>query len=162
MPSSSKKPLVYLETSFISYLTARVSPNPKIALDQSATRRWWDEERRKYNLRISEIVLNEARKGDSDQVRLRLSVLDGIPSLPVTIEASRLAARLLSVHALPASSEADAVHIAIAATFGVHFLLTWNCRHIANAATLPLTTKTILEAGYACPSIATPVQLLEV
>jgi hypothetical protein len=159
--TNTQKPLVYLETSFVSYLTARVSANPKIALDQSATRRWWEEERMHYELRVSEIVLNEIGKGDAEQVRQRIALLDGIPSLPVTPAMKRLAGKLLAAHALPPNAEADAVHIAIAAVAGARFLLTWNCRHIANATMLPLTVETVSKAGYRCPSITTPAQLLE-
>lgn len=72
MPSKPKKPLVYLETSFISYLTARVSSNPKLALDQAATRRWWEEEAANYRLCVSDIVIDEAGKGDVRQVEMRM------------------------------------------------------------------------------------------
>ena len=161
MPSSSKKPLVYLETSFISYLTARVSPIEKVARDQSATRRWWEKEGPKCELFISEIVQDEARDGDPLQSALRAVILAPLRSVSATPEAFRLSSKLLAAHALPATSSTDALHIALATIYGADFLLTWNCRHIANSVTLPVTIRTIIDAGYRPPVIATPAQRLE-
>ena len=161
MPHPRAKPLVYLETSFISYLTARVSPIEKVARDQSATRRWWEQEGPKCELFISEIVLDEARLGDAVQVAARSEILQPLRSVLVTPEMRRLADRILETHALPPNSSADALHIAASAVSGADMLLTWNCRHIANSSTLPKTIETIIRAGYRCPIIATPLQRLE-
>ena len=155
------KPLVYLETSFISYLTARVSPVEKVARDQSATRRWWEQEGPKCNLFVSEIVLDEARLGDPSQTALRTEVLGGLRSVAMTREAFHLSERLLSAHALPPNSTTDALHIALATVYGADFLLTWNCRHIANSVTLPITIHVLTSAGYRSPIITTPYQRLE-
>ena len=154
MPTAPAKPLVYLETSFISYLTARVSSDPKLALDQAATRRWWEGDAPKCDLFVSEIVLDEAKNGDPVQSALRTKVLRDLRSVPSTSEAFRLSARLLAVHALPENSSTDALHVALAVVYGADILLTWNCRHIANPTTLPLTMKTIAESGYRCPANA--------
>lgn len=161
MPTAPAKPLVYLETSFISYLTARVSSDPKLALDQAATRRWWEEESAKYLLCISDIVIDEAGKGDALQVAARKEIIADLEVLPVSPEAERLANRLIAVHAIPAQYKADAFHVGIAAVSGAKFLLTWNCRHIANHEILPLTMETVTLAGYRCPWIETPAQFLE-
>lgn len=161
MLSKHKKPLVYLETSFISYLTSRVSADPKLALDQAATRRWWDDDAPKCELFVSEIVIDEAMDGDPVQSALREEILHDLRSVPSTDEAFRLSSRLLAAHALPPNSSTDALHVALAVVYGADILLTWNCRHIANPATLPLTMKTIAESGYRCPAITTPALRLE-
>ena len=161
MPSRPARPLVYLETSFISYLAARVSPVEKVARDQSATRRWWEQEGPKCELFVSEIVLDEARLGDAMQVAARSEILQPLHSVLITPEMRHLADLILDAHALPANSSADALHIAVAAVSGANMLLTWNCRHIANTTTLPKTIETVIRAGYRCPIIATPMQRLE-
>lgn len=162
MPSRfSSKPLVYLETSFISYLTARVSSDEKTARWQVATRRWWEQIAPTCDLFVSDTVLREATKGDSEQVSRRMAVLSGIPVVESTDEVFRLAKRLLAAHAIPPDSTTDAVHVAAATVYKADVLLTWNCRHIANSTTLPITCRTLLEAGYDCPAIATPEQRLE-
>ncbi|MBR1836695.1 MAG: type II toxin-antitoxin system VapC family toxin [Kiritimatiellae bacterium] len=161
MPTARTKPLVYLETSFISYLTARVSSDEIIARRQAATHRWWETEGAKYTPVVSEVVWAEALNGDAEQVSLRTELIKPFGSLPLTREAQSLADKLLAAHAIPPNSTTDALHVAIAATAGASLLLTWNCRHIANSETLPKTVLTIERAGYPCPAIATPIQRLE-
>ena len=161
MPTAQSRPLVYLETSFISYLTARVSSDEKTARWQMSTRRWWEEVAPVCDLFVSDTVIREAAKGDPEQVSKRMAALDGIPVVESTEEVLRLARRLLAAHAIPPDSTTDAVHVAAATIYKADVLLTWNCRHIANSSTLPITCRTILEAGYDCPAIATPEQRLE-
>ena len=161
MPSKPQKPLVYLETSFISYLISRVSSNEIVARRQAATHRWWETEKEKYTPVVSEVVWAEALDGDAEQVARRTELIKPFLSLLVTPEAQILADALLSAHAIPPNSTTDALHVAIAAVSKVSLLLTWNCRHIANSETLPKTIVTIERAGYACPAIATPAQRLE-
>lgn len=50
---------VYLETTVVSYLAAEGSANPVTAMRQAVTRRWWEQERHKYDLFVSEAVENE-------------------------------------------------------------------------------------------------------
>ena len=161
MKSSRKKPLVYLETSFVSYLTARVSRDEKVARDQSATRRWWEDEGPKCDLFVSELVFEEAACGDEVLSAARLDIIRPLRSVSVFPEVRRLADAILESHALPANSSADALHIALAAVYRADMLLTWNCRHMANSTTLPKTVETVVKAGYHCPIIATPLQRLE-
>ena len=162
MPTAPAKPLVYLETSFISYLTAPFSADEKIARDQVASRRWWDEESPKFDLMVSDLVIEEARKGNSERVKARMSILETLRLVSESDESMALTQALLAAHALPQNSSTDAAHISIAAVHRADIVLTWNCRHIANPVTLPLTAITIHAAGYRCPALATPMQLLEV
>lgn len=161
MPSKPAKPLVYLETSFVSYLTAPFSADEKIAREQLATRRWLEEEGPKCELIVSDIVVQEAGRGNPDQAKLRLAFLEKVRTVPETPQVQTLTKLLLDAHALPPNSVTDASHIAIAAVHGADIVLTWNCRHIANPITLPLTVSTLHDAGYKCPALATPAQLLE-
>ena len=161
MPAAHAKPLVYLETSFISYLTAPFSADEKIARDQVASRRWWEEERAKCDLMVSFAVWREIGDGNPDKAKGRESIIKAIRSIPASADATRLANMLLAAHALPANSSTDALHIALASVAGADILLTWNCRHIANPVSLPKTVEVVLSAGFKCPALATPAQLLE-
>ena len=161
MSTSRKKPLVYLETSFISYLVSDFSSNEKTARWQLATRRWWTEIGPSCHLIVSDVVLREAAKGDNEQITRRMEVLAKIDVVESTEESLRLAQCPLKANAIPPNSTTDAVHVAIATTYKADLLLTWNCRHIANSSVLPKTYKTIIESGYDCPAIATPEQQLE-
>lgn len=150
---------VYLETSFVSYLVARRSRDLIMAARQQVTLDWWEQERQKYELFVSEIVLQEARAGDLTEVTKRLNALAGLPILDVPTEASRLAGLLLSRGILPPKAGADAVHIAVATVHGMDYLLTWNLKHIANAQVRKLVARIFRAEGYESPEICTPEEL---
>ena len=157
-----KKLRVYLETSFVSYLTGKETTNAKIASDQAHTRRWWEEERGKCEVFVSSYTLDESRDGAPEQVKRRLDAVDGIPSVLFDkVSVVELAQKLIDGRALPEGESADALHIAAASVAGMDVLLTWNCRHMANPHTLPLTRDIVSKAGYVCPAVMTPKTFLE-
>jgi predicted nucleic acid-binding protein len=125
------KTSVYLETTIISYLTAWPSRDLLVASCQQVTRQWWEESRSEHQLYVSRIVLDEIRSGDSQASQERLAVIEAIPTLEVTKEVVQLAQVLLQ-QCIPAKAANDTLHISIAANNGIDYLLTWNCRHIAN------------------------------
>lgn len=124
---------VYIETTVVSYLTARSSRDVVLAAHQTLTREWW-RGRTAYQLRVSQLVLDEAAAGDPLMRARRLRALRGIPVLPLTDAATRLAKELVRRGALPKTAIVDAFHIGVAAAHEVTYLLTWNCKHLANAA----------------------------
>src|SRR5438552_5742905 len=128
---------VYVETTVVSYLTARPSRDVVIAGHQQTTHEWWDTRRGSYELCASQLVLQEAAAGDPQAAQERLEVLQAMTLLETTVEALALAKELIRAGALPTKAADDALHIAVAATNGVPFLLTWNCRHLANATMRP-------------------------
>jgi hypothetical protein len=155
------RPKLYLETTIPSILTSRPSGDLLKARIQQTTRAWWDIQRSRYDIWISRLVLHEANKGDPDAAKQRSEVLAPFALLRDNERTDALAAQLLTECGLPARAEADATHIAIAAVHSIDFLLTWNCTHLANAALLPKIMHICNGAGYACPKICTPTQLLE-
>jgi hypothetical protein len=161
MTDARQKPVVYLETSFVSYLTARKPKDPKNAAKQEATLRWWEEEGPKWHPVVSEAVRTESEDGDPEAVERRLAFLEDFESMDVSAEAEALATRLMKAIRLKEKYRTDAVHMALAAIRGADLLLSWNCRHIANSTTIPKVVATLALAGYACPAIATPRQRLE-
>lgn len=155
------KAAVYVETSVFSYLTAWRSPQLVMAANQEATRDWWDSRRPKFELFVSAIVVQEAAAGDSDAAKRRLNEIGNLPELDVSAEVEQLAEQLLNGAALPEKAKADALHIAVAAVHGMDFLLTWNCKHIANAAMRSNIEAICRQAGYEPPVICTPLELME-
>ena len=146
---------VYVETSVVSYLTARSSRDVVLAAHQKLTQAWW-RRRRTYDLCISQLVLDEASAGDPEMRRRRLRALRGLRVLPLTPSATELARALIRRGALPQKATVDAFHIAIAAAHDVEYLLTWNCKHLANAA-MRSTIETVCRAqGLNPPIICTP------
>lgn len=155
------KPKVYIETSVISYLTARPSNDLRAMANQSSTQDWWDTQRSHHDLYLSEFVLSEASRGNPEAARRRLVAMEGLPLLQTTEEVRSLAKALIQRHALPAKAEIDAYHVAIAACHGIEYLLTWNCTHIANAHTRPKIEATCRALGLAPPIICTPLELTQ-
>jgi hypothetical protein len=102
----------------------------------------------------------EASAGHPEAARRRLEALQGIAELPIDQEVQALADRLVSQGGVPAGAEADALHIAVAAVHRMDYLLTWNFRHIDNAATKPIIRSICTDAGYSCPEICAPMELL--
>jgi predicted nucleic acid-binding protein len=151
-------PTVYVETSVISYLTAKPSRNIVIAAHQQVTRRWW-RSRNSYRVFVSQIVRDEAAVGDLTARARRLRALRGVPALAVTDEATRLAGELVRRGALPRKATIDAFHIGIAAAHQIEYLLTWNCKHIANATMRGTIEAICRSAGLTPPIICTPEEL---
>ena len=155
------EPRVYIETTVISYLTARPARDVVIAGHQQSTRDWWATASERFELVIPELVREEAGAGDPDAVRARLTLLASLALLDATAEAQELAERLVSASAVPEAAIRDAAHIAIAAANGIEYLVTWNFRHIANAVTRPRIESVCRQAGFESPVICTPEELME-
>lgn len=147
---------VYIETSIVGYLTARSRDSVIFQARQQLTRSWWNT-RESYELVTSQLVLDEARSGDPAAARERLDLLEAIPLLDIEHpDVEPLAERLIQAHLLPEKASADARHVAVSTVFGVDYLLTWNCKHIANAETLPQIYGLLRDSGFDPPLITTP------
>jgi hypothetical protein len=154
--------VVYVETSVVGYLTARSREAVVFLARQELTREWWFRRRANYDLAISQLVLDEAARGDDQAAAERLRLLAGIPVLGTEdprIDA--IADELLAARLLPEKARSDATHMAIGTVHAVDYLLTWNCKHIANAATLPKVYRLLTNMGYSPPLIVTPEEFSE-
>jgi hypothetical protein len=125
------KSRVYLETSVVSYLMALPSRDIVRAAHQQLTRDWWAA-REQFELFTSQIVLDEAMRGDPDAAARRLSALQGVALLDVTDQAHEIAARFLAGGVMP-----------------------------ANASIRGKIEATCRAAGFQPPLICTPEELLE-
>ena len=158
----SDKLKVYLETSFVNYLTGRSTSNVKIATEQAYTRQWWETEREKCEVFVSGYTISESESGGAEYVERRMEAIKGVSVITEDAErVAELAKKLLEGHAIPEGEVTDAMHIASAAIAGMDVLLTWNCRHMANPHTLPKTRSIVTSAGYVCPAVMTPKTFIE-
>jgi predicted nucleic acid-binding protein len=151
---------VYIESSVVSYLAARPSRDLVIAGHQVSTAEWWREYRDQYEVFISPLVVEEISAGDPTAAAKRLEAVNGIASLSISEEAEAIAEALLSAKAVPANSSRDALHIAISATQGIDYLLTWNFKHINNASTRILVTNVVSKFGLVCAVLCSPEELM--
>jgi predicted nucleic acid-binding protein len=151
---------VYIETSIVGYLTARPSNNLILMANLEITREWWDTRREQFTLYISQVVLDEVERGDAEMAARRLKILRDLPLLEVNETVQSLAAQFLAKSNLPPKASDDALHIAAATVYGLDYLLTWNCKHIANAQIQKKLAQISIEAGYELPTICTPYELM--
>ena len=149
---------VYVETTIVSYLTARPSRDVVLAAHQTLTRDWW-RKRSAYQLWVSQLVLDEAAAGDQLLRARRLRALRGIPVLLLTDAATQLAKELVLQGALPEKATVDAFHIGVAAAHQMKYLLTWNCKHLANAAMRGTIEAVCRSEDLSPPIICTPEEL---
>lgn len=151
---------VYLETTIFSYLAARSSRDLITAANQQLTHEWWDRRRADFMLCLSEAVLREVRAGDAQTAARRSNLTADLPVLAITDEVIALAEALVQRGPLPPTAATDAVHIAVAAVHTVDYLLTWNCKHIANAEMRPRMLAVCEQRGHRVPLICTPAELM--
>jgi predicted nucleic acid-binding protein len=151
---------VYIETSIVSHASAWPSSDVQIAAIQHQARQWWSLERPKFELVTSQLVIDEASMGDPSAAADRLKLLDGLPTVPIDNEVRNLARDILSASIMPQKAAADALHVAAAAVAGIQYLLTLNCKHIANAHELPRIYRLLDERGFGQLLICTPAEFL--
>ena len=151
---------VYIETSIVSYLRQLPSTQVVTSARQLLTHRWWDDQRENYELVVSQYVIDEASAGDPGLAAERLETLEGIPLLPNAPEIPQIANEIMTLGVLPAKAQVDALHIAVVAHHRIQYLLTWNCKHIANAKILPRIYNALTDLGIPIPIICTPEEML--
>jgi len=154
------KSRLYLETTIPSYLTSQPSRDLIVAGHQQITREWWETRRHTFQLFISQLVVDEVGAGDPGAARKRLKVLQDLPLLDITPEVADVASSILASGKVPRKAATDAAHIAIAAVYGMDFLVTWNCVHIANAAIAKALASICRKHACECPVICTPEELM--
>lgn len=152
--------IVYIETSIVSHASAWPSSNIQIAAVQHQARQWWSVERHRFELVTSQLVIDEASAGDPSAAIERLKLLDGVATVPISEDVRTLAREIVSTSLMPQKAAADALHVAAAAVAGVQYLLTLNCKHIANAHELPRIYRLLDERGFGQLLICTPAEFL--
>lgn len=155
-----KKQRVYIETSIVSYLTARPSRDLIQAARQYITSAWWQERGRDFDLFVSQYVLDEAADGDLTASRRRLELLGELSLLDATEETDELGGALITEGPIPHKAAIDALHIAVATVHEMDILLTWNCTHLANVELFREVDRVIRSFGYEPPMICTPDELM--
>jgi hypothetical protein len=153
------KEKIYIETSVISYLTSNLSNDLIIAGNQKATINWWSE-KEKYDLLISDVILQEISKGNQIESKKRISIVKNLFVIPTTQDALKLANDFLTYCNFPEKSEIDALHIAIATINEVDILLTWNFKHLANPTIINKLQRFVRTTNYFLPIICSPIELL--
>jgi len=153
---------VYIETTVISYLVSRPSRDILVAAHQQTTYDWWTLRRQEFECFISQVVIDEMQVGDNSAAEKRISEIGDLAVLEATIEAERLTEAIIGGSAIPKRAVRDAAHIAVAAVNDIDYLLTWNCKHLANAQIIRKVSVICNSLGYSMPVICTPEELMGV
>ena len=151
---------IYVETTISSYLAARPSRDLLQAERQQLSHDWWNNQRQKYDLWTSQAVLDEATAGDIEAAQRRLSFLSDLPLLDITDAVIGVAKAIMQSGLLPQKATRDSIHIGVASVNSIDILLTWNCRHIANASIMKELGVVVADCGYELPILCTPEELL--
>jgi predicted nucleic acid-binding protein len=150
------KPTIYIETTIPSYY---VDQRSELAADTARTRQWWDEERSEYECFISPVVLDELAAGSYPHQSECLALVEGLPILAVEAEVLEIAEAYRARRFMPQDPAADALHLALASYYRMDYLLTWNCRHLANANKLKHLEVLNTKMGLSIPAVVTPHML---
>lgn len=154
------KPKLYLETSVVSYYTSRPSRDIIIAGHQQTTHLFWERLKDEFTPYVSALVLKEAEQGDPNKANQRVIAVKSFSIIKNTVEAEALAETVIVNHGVPKEYPEDALHIALAATAGIDFIVTWNFSHINNPFTKMIIRQIIENEGLACPEIVSPDELI--
>ncbi|MCL1947107.1 MAG: type II toxin-antitoxin system VapC family toxin [Chitinivibrionia bacterium] len=156
-----KKKSVYIETTIPSYATATPSNDSVKLLRQVITRNFWENERHKYDLYISQYVVEECEKGDKDAAKRRIDLIKGIPQLQVTPEVVKLAEEYFEYLSIPQKAKTDCFHLAVCVMNEIDFLTSWNMTHLGT----PTYSKIVSFNGNRnlwLPQLLTPDMFMEV
>ncbi len=153
--------LVYIESTIPSYLTSSASRDPVVAEKQRITREWWKSAPTRFELVVSESVIDEIGGGDPTLADQRLRSVQNLRVLDVTSEMLSLAQRYEVDVPIPRKAQTDALHLACAVLGACDFLLTWNCAHLANGIVMRRLALLNARMGLPTPTIVTPEELME-
>lgn len=152
---------LYLETTVVSYFTARSSRDLLVAGHQEVTRELWPRLTKTYDTYLSALVYAEAARGDAMQAAKRLTAIQLFPMLDIDEDARRLAEKIIAGKGIPREYPEDALHIAVAAIHGIAAMVTWNFAHLSNPFTRMMVRQLVENEGYVCPEVCSPEELLE-
>ncbi len=156
------KESIYLETTVVSYYTSKPSRDIIALAHQEITRQWWPMAIRRFNLFISEVVIEEAGLGDQEAAKRRLEELKDFPRLELNDKVEEIAKIYMEKLEIPEKSFRDAAHIAVASVHNIDYLATWNCAHLANGEIIKKLMKINKTFGIHTPIVCTPEELMEV
>ena len=159
--NNTTRPKVYVETTVVSYLVARPSPDVTLAARQQATRQLWEEYSDHFEFIISNVVVGEVRAGNPIAAQRRLEVLTDLTVLDMSPEANLLAQNLVDAGAVPQTLGPDAQHIAIATVNSIEYLISWNYKHIVNETKRQLINQVCRDSGFQPTTLCTPMELIE-
>jgi predicted nucleic acid-binding protein len=149
---------VYIETTIPCYYN-EIRPDPEAQAKRAWTRRWWDDFAPQFHCVTSTAVLHELAQGDYPIKETALGLVSGLPVLQTEPAIAEIVEAYIRHHVMPANPFGDALHLAIASYHKCDFLLTWNCKHLANANKFGHIRRVNVLLGLFVPDLVTPLEL---
>ncbi|MFQ5664709.1 MAG: type II toxin-antitoxin system VapC family toxin [Terriglobia bacterium] len=150
---------VYIETTIPSfYFESRSEPD--MVARREWTRRWWGDVGVRYEVVTSEAVVEELSRGDFPAREDCLRLIEPLPLVPIEPAVAEIVRTYIARQVMPSSPVGDALHLALASHHRCDFLITWNCRHLANANKFDHIRRVNVMLGLFVPAIVTPLELL--
>lgn len=153
------KPSVYIETSIPSFYH-EIRTEPDMIARRQWTCEWWTNSSKNYDLFSSEAVIDELEKGQFPSKDKTLSLIETLPLLDINETIAEIVSAYIQQHVMPCDPTGDALHLAIASYYKCDFLLTWNCKHLANANKFGHIKRINTALGLFVPMLVTPLELL--
>lgn len=151
---------VYIETSVPSFYY-ELRPEPEMVARRDWTRRWWAVALERFDLVTSPAVIDELERGDYPSREDCLTLVEGLDLLEITPAVLDVVDTYIARHVMPEDPAGDALHLALASVHRCDFLVTWNCRHLANANKFGHIRRVNTLLGLYVPTLVTPLELLE-
>ena len=124
------------------------------------TRLWWDNLRGNYLVVTSVAVLDELSRGSYPNKDKAIKLASNLPLVPVDPSISHIVQAYIRHKVMPNDPVGDALHLALASYHKCDFLLTWNCRHLANANKFGHIRRVNGMLGLYMPQLVTPLELI--
>lgn len=156
------KESLYLETTVVSYYTARPTRDIIVLAHQEITREWWPQAIKRFDIFISEVVIEEASMGDLEAAKKRMEEIENFPHLELNDKVEKIAKVYMESLEIPEKSFRDAAHLSAASVHNMDYLVTWNCTHLANGEVIKRLMTINGSLGIHTPIICTPEELMEV
>ncbi len=159
MKKTHIKTKVYVETSIPSFYY-EIRKEPEMVARRNWTRKWWDNNRKYYEIVTSEAVIDELGRGDYPNKDKTLALIQKLPLLPIGKEISEIVQSYIQHKLMPKNPLGDAIHLALASYHKCDFLLTWNCTNLANANKFGHIRRINTVLGLYMPTLLTPLELM--
>jgi len=153
------KSRVYVETSILSFYY-EVRTEPEMIARRDWTRQFWDRAETDYELVTSAAVLDELERGNFPRKSEVIELASALPVLRIRPGIGEIVDTYITKKVMPADPRGDALHLALASFHECEFLLTWNCKHLANANKFGHIRLVNVMLGLKVPLLVTPLELL--
>ncbi len=150
---------IYVETSIASFYF-EVRSEPEMVARRNWTREWFDLSSGADELVTSAAVLQELERGDFPGRKDAIDLILGLLPMAITDRVLEIVDEYISQRLMPLDPAGDALHLALASHHNCDFLVTWNCKHLANANKFGHIRRVNGLLGLMVPSLVTPLELL--